>query len=648
MIDVPVLVKDALRDGFNYKVWEFDVLNDDGSLDFKIDNPYLLTESVKYDERMCSDRYLKFGLCEGTSLEFQYFDKPSILGRRINAKLFARYTDSDGDPDWYEIPMGFFTVEQVSRQASTGIMKATAFNKLQSSYLDQKANLILADAFSQDYTLSVFDIQKTLLQEYQIEQDKTPISTSLTPGTILNNYKALMGNFKFRTLYGIDTPLNAYMFGANDVNDEVELYLYSTSVPYVLGYSNYGIGALHGFLTGLEKNFVEWAKNLIEGADLWKETSGHLWNAATWDDVLDTICTRDGFEKAFGVSMTWIEEGTSHSESYSTVQWEYEEAHGLAHTVTGPISDIENRMINPQALYSLRLNCPYGIATSTYLNMINCNGTSTLPGQYDTSTVYKYYSDSGLSNLTTKPMVPIKYSDGTNLEYDEYYSSLDSITAFEYTNLPAADLVKMKISDMPDFTLRDILNAVYGTQCQYGKLDRSTDLFSGVELNYSQNNPADTLYPGTGLYPYGSSFSASKSTYSKLWADEGNVQKFRYLIITYKGLDENNQEKDFTLQRTVNADGTMDYNCSDNWLFRNLVWDAADIGDYADAMVLKMKDISWFPFEMWSVGLPYLETGDQIEIPMGENTYNSYILQRTLTGIQNLQDTYINGELDIF
>ena len=70
--------------------------------------------------------------------------------------------------------------------------------------------------------------------------------------------------------------------------------------------------------------------------------------------------------------------------------------------------------------------------------------------------------------------------------------------------------------------------------------------------------------------------------------------------------------------------------------------------DFADEMALRMQGVKWFPFEMWCAGLPYLETGDEIEIPMGEETYTSYILQRGLKGIQNLQDTFINGTLDIF
>lgn len=230
---------------------------------------------------------------------------------------------------------------------------------------------------------------------------------------------------------------------------------------------------------------------------------------------------------------------------------------------------------------------------------------------------------------------------------DEEYNVYYAISPYTY-DLKSIDKIKFKISTMPEFTLRELQAATFETLCQFGQLDRETDLFSGVELNHSRLLPADTLYPDNALYPGGAQESAFRSQYSKLWADEGNVHKWRYLIITYKGLNGDNQEEDFTLQRTVNADGTDDYNCSDNWLFRNLVWTAADIGTYADAMVLKMRDITWFPFEMWCAGLPYLETGDEIEIPLGEDTYTSYILQRQLKGIQNLQDTYINGTLDIF
>jgi hypothetical protein len=201
---------------------------------------------------------------------------------------------------------------------------------------------------------------------------------------------------------------------------------------------------------------------------------------------------------------------------------------------------------------------------------------------------------------------------------------------------------------LPDVTLRELQSAVFETSAEFGQLDRVTDLFCGVTLSRERLFPADDLYPSDTLYPQGTSESTFKSMYEKLWTDSVGEQTFRKLYITYKGLDEEQKEKEFVLERTVNADGTTDYYCDDNWLFKNLIWTEQQVGDYADAMVLKMRGIKWFPFEMWSAGLPYIEVGDELEIISKDGTYTSYVLQRSLNGIQNLKDTYINGSLDIF
>ena len=92
MIDgLPTGVVQALKNGDLPKNYRINVLNDDGTVDFTIDNNTLVSESVKLDERMCSGDILKFGLCEGSSLEFQYFDHPSILGKRLQVFVDAYY-----------------------------------------------------------------------------------------------------------------------------------------------------------------------------------------------------------------------------------------------------------------------------------------------------------------------------------------------------------------------------------------------------------------------------------------------------------------------------------------------------------------------------------------------------------------------------
>ncbi len=201
--------------------------------------------------------------------------------------------------------------------------------------------------------------------------------------------------------------------------------------------------------------------------------------------------------------------------------------------------------------------------------------------------------------------------------------------------------------NIPDVTLRDLQSAQFELQCKFGKLDRNTDMFSGVTLNNDRLVPSNSLYPANDLYPQSNAERTEPSAYEKLWTDSAGVQKFRYLFVYYKGIVDG-QEKDCVLQRTVNENGTQDYSMSDNWLLKNFVWTEAQVSAYAETMVDAMKNVTWFPFEMWSAGLPWIETGDEIEVTTSEGTYTSYILQRQLKGIQMLLDTFVNGELDIF
>lgn len=637
MIDVPVLVKDALRDGRRLKNYKINVMQDDGiTLDFVIDNNSLVSESVKFDERMSSGKDLVFGLCEGASIEFQYFDNPSILGRRIQVLIDVQYQTVNNELSWYEIPIGWFDVDACPRQASTGIRKVTAYNKLKSDYLDQKANDNLEEIFTHDYTLTVHDIKKALLGAYQVDEDRTKISSRIHPVDIIETqYLSLGTNLRLTSLYGVDSPINAYPLNISSLNTPIYIRATSLEVPYG-SKRNAGIDALHGDLIGYEENYLKWLKNIIEVAPINK----------TWDEVLDYMCTHDGrFQHLCGVYIQVYDDvdGVFRDYWYSTVQWNYEEDHNLVHTVDGTLADVMYRLTpNGPREYTQQVMLYYPDYIEFSLSSYEATGYAFSKYGFN----YDWYVDSSLTTTETSSWPALKYSDGTSVSSEA--GETDNIIMYNYVNLPTADSITFKISEMPDFTLRDLTSAVYETVCQYGRLDRVTDLFAGIELNRSQLLPQDTLYPAADLYPGGPSFSAARSTYSKLWADEDNVQKFRYLIITYKGLDGDNKEKEFTLQRTVNPDGTQDYYCSDNWLFKNLVWTANDIEAYADAMVAKMQDIRWFPFEMWCAGLPYLETGDAIEIPMGEDSYTSYILQRNLNGIQNLQDTFINGTLDIF
>ena len=611
-----------------------------------IDNGSLVKESVKIDERMCTGNDLKFGLCEGSSLEFQYFNHPNINGKDVDVYIDVQYVDENGVITWHTIPMGRFTVDQCPMQFSTGIYKALAYNKLKSSYLDTKMNTVLDALYTTDATVTMFDIQKQMCDGFEVIDDRYKYLDWQTSGIwdVSKNYLLFCDSCYMTQDYGINTPINPLncpeLIFEDPLYIGVETAAFSYGIYYPYLPSQYTYASPNGSIIEIEKLVVQYIKDFVDKAKL----------SITGQQAIDYLCSHGGFQYVFGIAVT--KNSGSTFTFYSTVQWNYEVEHGIVHTVAGTLSDLNGVQIHSTStndVYTYLL-CPHSIFAEHRQTAATTNPTYRIlfSGLDRHKYTHSYWSDSGKEeSLVSANDVFVFPNGGKFMDASQtpYYSKFFYVAKIQ--NLSDADNISAKISDLPEFTLRDILTATYELNCQYGKLDRETDLFSGVELNNSHLVPADTLYPGNSLYPGGNSLRSDASMYQKLWTDSQGVQTFRYLIITYK-TTENGQEVEKTLQRTVNADGTTDYNMSDNWLFKNLVWTESDVGDYADTMVLKMQNVSWFPFEMWCAGLPYIETGDELEITNSEGTYTSYVLQRQLNGIQNLQDTYIDGELDIF
>lgn len=601
----------------------------DSQITKTIDNSNIVKESVKIDERMATGKNLKFGLCEGSSLEFQYFDHPNINGKDIEAYVDILYKTFNGEYSWYTIPMGKYTVNQCPVQWDTGIYKVTAYNKLKSGYLDKKMNRELAELYTTDAVITMFDIQKQLCDGFEVIDDRYKFLNWERRGSIWGGYDfADFASSVYITQdYGIKTPINPCNFPQIQVGSPFGMGVHCVNNSY--GVYNpmpslYTLVSRDGAIISIERLVVEFIKEIVDEAHL----------NITGQQAIDYICANNGFQYVFGIRIN-RNQGTYID--YSTVQWEYEEAHNIAHTVAGTLSDLNG--VNSNVNDFIYLNYPEYIYF--YNNGAHWKFDGSVNGKYS----YKYWTDSSKETIATDSCKAFYFPNGR--KFIRTFTD-DFLNLAEVKDLTDADNISVKISDLPEFTLRDILSATYELNCQYGKLDRETDLFSGVELNQGGLYPADTLYPDNALYPQGNMLHPFPSSYSKLWTDTIGEQSFRYLIITYKAI-ENGQEVEKTLQRTVNTHGTTNYNMSDNWLFLNLVWTAADVGDYADAMVLKMKDIRWFPFELWGAGLPHIETGDAIEITdKNGDTHTSYVLTRTLDGVQNLQDTFINGELDVF
>lgn len=710
MIKVPQRVKEALKSGRFLKNYRIDVYEPDNETNvlFTIDNDTLVSESVDIDERMCTGKELKFGLCEGSNIEFKYFNHPNINGKRIKVNLDVEYqsekhaerieknaflgddyafnvsfdvdvpnnteitilghtvaganglyyrysyqlADATGDiitkneyindkkgvtgsytlkikenreikrviltyyvsqgaqvvnfalsyqvpqKSTHTIPIGWFNVSSCPMEFDTRIYKAKAFNKLQSDYLDKKANQEIIEAVIKGESglassgASIQTILDNLLGGYAIQVEPNvfykayPDDSIESAGLFINGSLSrgkwergkLLADGKYLLIKGVSVTIKPL----EKIYEASEYYRFNIDTK-----------ALNDYLLNqrYEYDYNVDLKDYYRYSVYQAEPDEELVNADYYNNL----------SKLYQYNNITITDGDR--VIYSSV-----------------ISDKE--IITPW-FTGLTNN------TVSHLNIVTA---------YELSDTYR-------EDTTYEDIVEAEtgYNDIKN-----YTTDVITVEKRKLTDIEKVKVTTEEVEGWQDITLRDLQSAVFEMSCLFGRLDRITDLFSGLELNNRRLYPSDSLYPSNELYPLSTSDNAEPSQYEKLWTDSVGVQNWKYLIITYRGIGDDGNPVEKTLQRTIHEDGTTNYNMSSNWLFKNLIWTPEQIGKYADAMVEKMRDVTWIPFEMWSAGLPYLEAGDEIEITNKEGTFTSYILQRKLKGIQYLTDDIINGELDVF
>ena len=637
-----------------------------------IENNKLVKESIKIDERMCSDDNLKFGLCEGSNLEFQAFNVGNLTGKRVQAFVDVEYPVISYDYDVatnittkyeeiekHSIPMGWYDISETSRQASTGIRKVSAYNKLKSDYLDTQVNALIIEEFG-TATVRIIDILTFLLRRYGIKTVGTDQINYTPTGDEQRTEPKKFQPFKYSEMYwdGADA-FNTRPFWNEGRVPSWGSNFYMEGDARVAMYQFYNIDPstpvqikVDECINQLDANIANYIQTELakleqhcntSAATLWDRlqhmySTYYYWNITGWFFYVE-IKFNDGTVRRYG-------------NTYPNATGTFDQ---LSRTTFTNVFVI--RIVTP---LGIRYGYRFDPNNSRHLKEEVCVDTSPTPpymgGVKNFVMLYGDYAE--VNDMRTPPRMP----DGTAIpkEINNFFKV--QILTSGYT---PAELIEVDPTKMASVTLRDLQTAVFETQCRFGRLDRENNYFTGIELNNGRLYPADNLYPDDDLYPLSTSESGFRAMYSKLWADEGNVRSWRSLIITYKGFieDPDTHEKsdaEKIYQVTVDANGTDDYEVKDNWLFKNLPWADAEsaswaeaaglerIEDYAAAMVAKMTSVSWFPFEMWCAGLPYVETGDEVEINIGDGAYTSYVLRRTIKGIQNLQDEMINGTLDIF
>lgn len=260
---------------------------------------------------------------------------------------------------------------------------------------------------------------------------------------------------------------------------------------------------------------------------------------------------------------------------------------------------------------------------------------------------YKVYSDKPTADRLYKDIVAYDAMyDILNAEVSGWYNSLtfpmtlrqfrDSFCAYvgvdqEEITLVNDDMTVEKTVDPGELPGKTIIEAICEINGCFGHIGRNGKLrYVVLEQMIEGLYPADDLYPSDDLYPADpmGTTEVSRSHYISCQYEDFICQHVDKLQIRQ-------EENDIG---AISGTGDNCYIIEDNFFVYGK--SAADLQTIADN-VLSVIGVVWYrPAQVEARGNPCLEVGDGILLHTTRETIYTYILQRTLKGIQALKDSY--------
>lgn len=134
-----------------------------------------------------------------------------------------------------------------------------------------------------------------------------------------------------------------------------------------------------------------------------------------------------------------------------------------------------------------------------------------------------------------------------------------------------------------------------------------------------------------------SPYSMTPGDYSECWYEEFDLSDIGVIIYEYEDATYGEQ----TVSYNLNNGGESLYDLTGNYLLTEIPTTKSQAKNMIDTyFVPHIGDVDFTPIELTAKGLPWLEPGDAIEVTTEDGeVVESYILTRTLTGIQALSDS---------
>ena len=261
---------------------------------------------------------------------------------------------------------------------------------------------------------------------------------------------------------------------------------------------------------------------------------------------------------------------------------------------------------------------------------------------------YKVFSDTPTADRTCRDIVAydVLY-DIINADVVNWYNKIlpnkDSTTTmksfrdsfFKHFNVAQADIElvndNMKIEktiEPEELSGATVINCICEINGCFGHIGRDGKFhYIYLEQEIQGLYPRNDLYPSNTLYPKDpKSTQIGKSMYITAEYED-------YLVKSIDKLQIRQEEDDIGV---IVGTGRNTYIIQDNFLVYGK--DSAELRNIASNVYKKITKIIYRPFSADCKGNPCLEVGDAVRLPTKYELIESYILKRTISGIQALRD----------
>lgn len=221
-----------------------------------------------------------------------------------------------------------------------------------------------------------------------------------------------------------------------------------------------------------------------------------------------------------------------------------------------------------------------------------------------------------------------------------FLSHLGVVEAEPEVELANDSMIVEKTIEPSEISGKDIITAICEINGCFGHIDREGKFrYVYLTQNITGLWPAKNLYPADDLYPQTPKTEriGADGTYISCQYEDYTVKEINKLQI---------RKEENDIGAVINDEGNNAYIVEDNFLVYGK--SAAALQEIGKNLFARIRGIVYRPFSASLQGNPCFEVGDAVRLSTRYDIVESYILERTLKGIQALRDSFSSAGTEYY